>query len=68
MGLCACDEVSWKNRGRRSEGYTWQWDKEVMEAISRKEDAHMAMCRNGTFGNKNRYVSMKQKTKKAVSE
>ena len=40
----------------------------MMEAVSRKKDAHMAMCRNSTEENKRRYKSMKLKTKKAVSK
>ena len=40
----------------------------MKEAVSRKKDAHKAMCRNSTEKNKRRYESMKKKEKKAVSE
>ena len=40
----ACDEVCGKKRGRRNKGDGWWWNKEVMEAVSRKKDKHMAMC------------------------
>ena len=66
--LRACDEVHGKKRCRRSKGDTWWWNEEVKEAISRKKDAHMVMCRNSSEWNKNRYKSMKKKTKKAVSK
>ena len=43
--LKACDEKCWKKRGR-SKGDTWWWNEEVKEAVSRKKDAHKAMCQN----------------------
>ena len=42
--LKACDEVCWKKR--RSKGDTLWWKKEVKEAVSRKIEAHKAMCQN----------------------
>ena len=62
----ACDEVCGKKRGRRSKGDTWWWNKEVKEAVSRKKEAHKAMCQNSSEENKRRYKSMKNKAKKAV--
>ena len=38
----------------------------MKEAISRKKDAHKAMCRNSNEENKKRYKSMKNEAKKAV--
>ena len=66
--LGACDEVCEKKRGRRSKGYTWWWNEEVMGAVSRKKEAHKAMCQNSTEENKRRYESMKNKAKIAVSK
>ena len=44
--LKACDEVCGKRRGRRSKGDTWWWNEEVKDAVSRRKDAHKAMCWN----------------------
>ena len=38
------------------------------EAISRKKEAHVAMCRNRTMENKMKDKCMKNKAKKAVSK
>ena len=38
----------------------------MKEAISRKKDAYMAMCRNSTEENMNRYEGMKIKAMRAV--
>ena len=46
--LEACNEVCGKKRERRSKGDTWWWNEEVMEAVSRKKEAHKAMCQNST--------------------
>ena len=48
----ACDEVCWKKSERRSKGDTWWWNEEVMEAVSRKKEAHKTMCQNSTEENK----------------
>ena len=40
----------------------------MKEAVSRKKDAHKAMCQNSTEENKRRYKSLKNKAKKAVSK
>ena len=40
---------------RRSKGDILWWSEEVMEAVSRKKDAHEAMCQNSTEENKRRY-------------
>ena len=42
MVLKACDEVCGK-KGRER----W-WNEEVKEAVSRKKEAHKAMCQNST--------------------
>ena len=52
--LKACDEVCGKKRGR-NKGDTWWWKEEVKEAVSRKKEAHKAMCRKSTEENK-RYI------------
>ena len=39
----------------------------MRETVSRKKDAHKAMCQNSTEENKRRYERMRSKTKKAVS-
>ena len=54
--------------GRRSKGYTWWWNEKVKEAVSRKKDAHKAICQNSNEENKRRHKSMKNKVKKAVSK
>ena len=59
--LKTCDEVCGKKRRRRSKGYIWWWSEEVKEAVSRKKDAHKAMCQKSTEENKRRYKSMKNK-------
>ena len=46
----------------------WWWNDEVKEAVSRKKDAHKAMCWNSTDENKRRYKSMKNYTKRAMRE
>ena len=38
------------------------------EAVSRKKDAHKAMCQNNTEESKRRYKNMKNEAKKAVSK
>ena len=50
----ACDEVFGKKKVRRSEGDIWWWNEEVKEAVSRKNDAHKAMCQNSAEENKRR--------------
>ena len=40
---------------RRSKGDILWWSEEVMEAVSRKKDAHETMCHNSTEENKRRY-------------
>ena len=57
-----------KKRGRRSKGDIWLWNEEVKKKVSRKKDAHKAMCRISTEDNKIRHKSMKNKAKKAVSK
>ena len=44
----ACDEVCEKKRWRKSNGDTWLWSEEVKEAVSRKKEAHKAICQNST--------------------
>ena len=46
--------VCWKKIGRRSKGDTWWWNEEVKEAVSRKKEAHMAMCWNSIEENNRR--------------
>ena len=36
-----------EKRGRRK-GDAWRWIEEVKEAVSRKNEAHKAMCQNST--------------------
>ena len=40
----------------------------MKDLVSRKKDAYKTMCQNGTYENKRRYNSMKNKAKKAVSK
>ena len=65
--LNVCDEVCGKKMGRRK-GDTWWWNEDVKGTVSRKKDAHKAMCQNSIEENKRRYKSMKNKAKKAVSK
>ena len=53
--LNSCDEVYGKRIGRISKGNTWWWNEEVKEAVSRKKDAHWAMCQGNTDENERRY-------------
>ena len=57
-----------KKRGKISNGDNLWWDKGVKEAISRKKDAHKAMCRNSTEQNKNMHNCMKNKAYKVASK
>ena len=50
--LEAFDEVCGKKRGMRSNGDTLCWNEEVKDAVSRKKQAHKAMCQNSTEENK----------------
>ena len=52
--LKACDEVCGKKRGSRNKGDTWWWNEGVKEAVSRKKEAHKAICQNSTEENKRR--------------
>ena len=45
----------------RSKGDTWWWNEEVKEAVSRKKDAHKAMCQNSSEENKRICKSIKIK-------
>ena len=55
-------------RGRRSTRDAWWWNEEVKEAVSRKKEAHKAMCQN-SIGDKWRHKSMKNKAvSKAMRE
>ena len=55
----ACDEMCRRNSFMRSNGDTWWWDEEVDKTISRKKDAHRAMCWNNAEENRNWYKSRK---------
>ena len=59
--LKACDEVCGKKRRRKSKGDTWWWNEEVKEAVSRKKEAHKAMCENSTDENNRRHKSIEIK-------
>ena len=45
----------------------WWWNIEVKETILRKKCTHKAMCSNNIEKTKDRYESMKNKTKQADS-
>ena len=62
--LKACAEVCRKKRWRINKGDTWWWSEEVKEAVSRKKNAHNAMCQNNSEENKRRHKSMKIKQRK----
>ena len=62
----ACDEVCGKKRGRNNVD-TWWWNEEVIEAISRRNEAHTAMCQNRIENNR-RHRNMKNKARKAASK
>ena len=64
--LKAFDEVCGKTKGRRDQGDTWRWNKDVKEAIARKKDAHEEMCKSRTEANKARYKNMKNRANKVV--
>ena len=40
----------------------------MKEAVSKKKEAHKAMCQNNTEESKRRYESMKNKARKVVSK
>ena len=65
--LKSFDEVCGKTKGRRDQGDTWWWNKDVREAIARKKDAHKEMCKSGTEGNKARYRNIKNWAEKVVA-
>ena len=64
--LEACDEVCGKKMGRRCKGDSWWWNGEMKEIVSRKKEAHMAMCQNSTEENKRWYEGINYKARKAV--
>ena len=66
--LKAFDEVCGKTKGRRDQGDTWWWNKDVKEAIAKKKDVHKEMCKNGTEANKARYKNMMNQAKKVVTK
>ena len=66
--LKAFDEICGKMKGRRDQGHTWWWNKDVKEAIARKKDAHKGMCKSGTEVSKARYKNMKNQAKKVVAK
>ena len=62
-----CDEVCGKKKGRKDQGGTWWWNKDVKEAIVKKRDAYK-MCKSGTETNKARYKNMKKRAKNVVAK
>ena len=52
----------------RSKRDMWLWNEELREAVSRKKEAHKAMCQKSTEENKRSYKSMKNKANKAVQK
>ena len=54
----ACDEVCGKKRGRKNTGNTWWWNEEEKDAVSRKKEAHKAMCQNSTEENKKNHKNI----------
>ena len=66
--LKAFDEVCGKMKGRRDQGDTWWWNKDVKEAIARKKDAHKEMCKSGAEANKARFKNIKNRAKKVVTK
>ena len=66
--LKAFDEGCGKKKGRRDQGDTWWWNKDVKEAIARKKDAHKEMCKSRTEANNSRYKNMKNQEKKVVTK
>ena len=65
--LKACDKVCVK-KGRRDQGDTWWWNKDMKEVIAKKKDAHKKMSKSGTEANKARYKNMKNRAKKVVAK
>ena len=47
----------WEEEGGRSKGDTCWWNEEVKEAVSRKKEAHKAMCQNSTEETKRRLTA-----------
>ena len=66
--LKAFDEICGKTKGKRDQGDTWRWNKDVKEAIARKKNAHKKMCKTGTEANKARYKNMKNRAKKVFAK
>ena len=64
--LAECDEVCGKKRWRRSKRDKWWWNENVKKTVSRKKEAHKAMCQNSTEESKRRNKNMKNKANKAV--
>ena len=56
-------EVCGKMKGRRDQGDTWWWNKDVKEAIARKKDAHKEMRKSGTEANKARFLEHEESGK-----
>ena len=66
--LKAFDEVCGKMKGRRDQGDTWWWNKDVKEAIVRKKHAHKEMCKSRTKANKARCKNTKNRAKIMVTK
>ena len=57
-----------ERRGGGESKQAWLWgNDEVMDVILRKKVSDKAMCKNNTEENKNRYKSINNKPRKAVS-
>ena len=52
----------WEEEGWKSEGDTLWWNEDVKEAVSRKKEAHKAICRNSTEGNKRMYEKLSEES------
>ena len=65
--LKAFDEVCGKTKGRRDQGDTWWWNKDVKEAIVGKKDVHQEICKSRTEAKKAWDKNMKNRAKKVVA-
>ena len=66
--LKACDDLCGKTKGRRDQGNTWWWNKQVKEAIDRKKKAFKTWCKNRSAENKSNYRKARNRTRKVVAK
>ena len=66
--LKTCDDLCGKTKGRRDQGNTWWWNKQVKEAIDRKKKAFTTWCKNRSAENESNYRKARNRRRKVVAK